>query len=131
MTSIKTPMKGFKSFFAELESGVKAWVSRQIEVRLEGEVEGWVYRRSYERRVGTQQTNHQCQRCGTKQVRHFSRNGHRERQLVTGSGVLTIRLPRVVCDCGGAWRGRSRSWRRTNGCGKMVWSKSDGGRRWG
>lgn len=102
MTSINTPMKGFKSFFAELESGVKAWVSRQIEVRLEGEVEGWVYRRSYERRVGTQQTNHQCQRCGTKQVRHFSRNGHRERQLVTGSGVLTIGLPRVVCDCGGS-----------------------------
>ena len=104
MISINMPMKSFKSFFAELQSEVKVWVSRQIEVRLEAEVDGRLYRRSYERRVGvgSQQTNQQCQRCGTKQVRHFSRNGHRERQIVTRYGVLTIWLPRVVCDCGGS-----------------------------
>src|SRR5579863_4258087 len=104
MGTITPGLKSFKSFFAELETGVKAWVSRQIEAQLEAEVDGWLKRGSYERRtrVGRQQTSSECQRCGTKEVRHFWRNGHRERQIVTSYGVLSIWLPRVVCDCGGS-----------------------------
>ncbi len=83
---------------------MKDWISRQIEARLEAEVTAWLQRPAYGRRrqVSHHQTSAQCCRCGTRQAQHFSRNGHRARQLVTSFGVLTIWLPRVVCDCGGS-----------------------------
>jgi len=79
-------------------------VAQQLEVRLEAEVEAWLHRSSHERRmdVGWRQTSAQCRRCGSRQAQHFSRNGHRRRQLVTSFGVLTFWLPRVVCQCGGS-----------------------------
>ncbi len=46
----------------------------------------------------------QCQRCGTRFWRQFSRNGYRERYLELGLGRLKIALPRVVCQCGGSVR---------------------------
>lgn len=52
--------------------------------------------------VGRRQTSAICTRCGSRQVQHFSRNGHRPRQLVTTYGVVTFWLPRVVCQCGGS-----------------------------
>lgn len=46
----------------------------------------------------------ECQKCGTQQVRQFSRNGHRMRWLTTRWGTFRIGLPRVVCCCGGSVR---------------------------
>lgn len=104
MLSIAQDGASFKSFLAEVRQGIKQWVERRIEAQLEAEVEAWVHRRPYARRagVGHHQRRSQCCRCGTRQVRRFSRNGHRPRQRVTTFGVLTIGLPRVVCECGGS-----------------------------
>jgi hypothetical protein len=43
-----------------------------------------------------------CCRCGSRASHRFSRNGFRERCLLTGWGLLTIYLPRVRCECGGS-----------------------------
>ncbi len=102
--SIDQEVASFKSFLAELRQGIKAWVERRIEAQLEAEVEAWLHRRPYARRarVGHHAMRSCCCRCGTRQVQRFSRNGHRPRQIVTTFGVLTIWLPRVVCECGGS-----------------------------
>jgi transposase-like protein len=78
-------------------------VARQIETQLETEVERWLYRKPHARRSRVKRRSQAyCQRCGTQEASAFSRNGHRKRQLVTGYGVLTVWLPRVVCQCGGS-----------------------------
>lgn len=104
MISIDKSVASFKSFIEDVRRGISQWVARRMEVQLEAEVEAWLHRRPYVRRerVGHHQTSSQCCRCGTRQVRYFSRNGHRPRQVVTTFGVLTIWLPRVVCECGGS-----------------------------
>lgn len=43
-----------------------------------------------------------CCRCGSKVSQRFSRNGFRERCLLTRWGPLAIHLPRVRCECGGS-----------------------------
>ena len=45
-----------------------------------------------------------CCRCGSKASHRFSRNGFRERQLLTRWGPLVIHLPRIRCVCGGSVR---------------------------
>ncbi len=104
MLSIDQGGTSFKSFFEDVRQGISQWVARRMEGQLEAEVEAWLHRRPYARRsgVGRHQMRSQCCRCGTRQVRHFSRNGHRPRQVVTTFGVLNIWLPRVVCECGGS-----------------------------
>ncbi len=104
MLSIDQDVANFKSFLTEVRQGITEWVGRRIEAQLEAEVESWLHRRPYGRRagVGHHQMRSQCCRCGTRQVCRFSRNGHRPRQIVTTFGVLTIWLPRVVCECGGS-----------------------------
>lgn len=104
MVSIDQAVGSFKSFLIEVRQGIKGWVERRIEAQLEAEVEAWLHRRPYARRAGI--GHHQMRsggcRCGTRQVRRFSRNGHRPRQIVTMFGVLRIWLPRLVCECGGS-----------------------------
>lgn len=104
MLSIEQEVASFKSFLAEVRQGIREWVERRIERQLEMEVERWLHRRPYARRtgVGHHQMQRRCCRCGTRQVQRFSRNGHRPRQIVTTFGVMTIWLPRVVCECGGS-----------------------------
>lgn len=104
MISIENQVGSFNSFVDELQEKVRDWVSRAIEEQLEREVEGWLHRGWYGRRarVGRRGTQAKCGRCGTRQAGRFSRNGHRRRQLVTSYGVVTIWLPRLVCDCGGS-----------------------------
>ena len=44
-----------------------------------------------------------------------SRNGYRERGLVTPAGKITLRIPKLRCGTRGCWRdtaGRTRRWRR-------------------
>lgn len=45
-----------------------------------------------------------CVNCKTRESQHFSRNGSRPRTLGFKDFVITIRLPRVVCVCGGSVR---------------------------
>lgn len=91
------------SFLSELQAKIVQWVQREIEIQLEAEVDMWLYRCHHERRAKVDRRSQAiCQRCGTHHAHNFSRNGHRKRQLVTGYGVITFWLPRVVCQCGGS-----------------------------
>jgi transposase-like protein len=51
--------------------------------------------------LGVEQSG-RCHRCKSHQSRHFSRNGYRERQLLTVLGWIPFSLPRVYCECGGS-----------------------------
>lgn len=104
MVSIEKTIKSFNTFMADLRVALAEEVRRRIEKQLEADVEAWLHRGYHERRVkvGQRQGGAQCQRCGTRHVRRFSRNGHRHRQIVTAFGVLDIWLPRVICECGGS-----------------------------
>lgn len=104
MVSIEKTITNFNRFITDLQAELAGEVQRRINAQLEDDVEAWLHRGHHERRtkVGARQGGAQCQRCGTRHVRRFSRNGHRYRQLVTSFGVLDIWLPRVVCECGGS-----------------------------
>jgi hypothetical protein len=104
MISIKKTNTNFNSFITDVRAELAGEVERRINAQLEDDVEAWLHRGYHERRatVGARQGGAQCQRCGTRQMRRFSRNGHRRRQLVTSFGVLDIWVPRVVCECGGS-----------------------------
>lgn len=104
MVSIGKTITNFNNFITDLQVALAREVERRINAQLEDDVEAWLHRGYHERRakVGARQGGAQCQRCGTRHARRFSRNGHRHRQLVTGFGVLDIWLPRVVCECGGS-----------------------------
>ena len=69
---------------------------------------GYMLGRSYHRRrviVPRQQRREgKCLRCGARASHRFSRNGFRERQVLTRWGPLIIHLPRVRCVCGGSMR---------------------------
>jgi len=100
---IPAPMNKVNPFLADVQQKLAQMVIQSMEDQLEAEVEGWLHRRYHQRRCHVaRQSRAQCQRCGTQQARAFSRNGHRQRQIVTCYGVLTIGLPRVVCECGGS-----------------------------
>jgi len=50
---------------------------------------------------GIEQTG-RCHRCQSHQSQRFSRNGYRERELLTVLGWIPFYLPRVYCECGGS-----------------------------
>jgi transposase-like protein len=104
MLSIEKTKESFNTFITDLRGALAEKVEQRVEQRLEADVEAWLHRGYHERRkkVGQRQGGAQCQRCGCRHARRFSRNGHRRRQLVTGFGVLDIWLPRVICECGGS-----------------------------
>ena len=82
-------------------------IIQQLELWLGWAVAKLLGRERYERR---HQVRHwvvqkgRCARCKTQQSRRFSRNGSRPRTLGFKDFVLQIRLPRVVCVCGGSVR---------------------------
>lgn len=70
-----------------------------------------------------------CCRCGSRASHRFSRNGFRERHLLTWWGLLTIHLPRVRCECGGSVRIDFDSLLRPY---QRIWDDVDAQiRRWG
>lgn len=102
-SKINQAMQGFNSFFMELKQSLCEIVQQEIEQQLEDDVLMWLYRSYHERRSGIKHRGQAyCQSCGSREARHFMRNGHRKRQLVTSYGVLNFGLPRVVCECGGS-----------------------------
>jgi len=104
MTKINNPFIEFNTFLNSLKEQLRQVVVRQIEERLEQDIDDWLHRGSHERRqrVGQRQTGAACCRCGSQHARDFLRNGHRKRQLLTHYGVVDFWLPRVVCACGGS-----------------------------
>lgn len=103
MMKINQGIPGFKSFLADLQAEFQNRVAEAIQTQLEAEVTSWLFRGYYEKRQSvSRQSQARCQRCGNRNANAFSRNGHRQRQLVTTFGVVSYRLPRVVCECGGS-----------------------------
>jgi len=122
MTSINENLSGFKSFLDQLKEELCRLVTRRIEQQLEADVSARLYRAMHQRRgeLGSRSTSMVCRRCGSRHARDFSRNGHRQRQMVTRYGVITFWLPRVVCGCGGVSTSRFRCSNRINACGTMC-----------
>ncbi|MEM6281808.1 MAG: transposase [Chloroflexota bacterium] len=103
MMKINQGVSGFKSFLADLQAEFQNRVAEAIQTQLEAEVASWLFRGRYEKRQSvSRQSQARCQRCRSRNANAFSRNGHRQRQLVTTFGVVTYGLPRVVCECGGS-----------------------------
>jgi len=95
--------QGIQTFFTDLRDALAHQVSRMLEDQLEEEVSSWLYREHYQRRHQvTRRSQASCQRCGSQEARQFMRNGYRERTMVTQFGVISYRLPRVKCVCGGS-----------------------------
>ena len=89
--------------------GAEAALQRTIELRFRElllAIVCHVLGRPYHRRRVTvprrQRREGKCLHCGSRASHWFSRNGFRERHLLTRWGFLTIHLPRVRCICGGS-----------------------------
>lgn len=101
--TIPKSVEKFNEFLTRLKQDLFEHVVMGIERQLETDVEDWLYRSPHERRKGVKRlTQAQCQRCGSQKAEDFSRNGRRQRHLVTCYGVLSFWLPRVICECGGS-----------------------------
>lgn len=90
---------------AEEVGRLRAGIERRINAGLVAAVEQLLGRKPYERRAGVASWEEQagaCAKCGSHMVRRFSRNGYRERQLLSEWGELALELPRVRCECGGS-----------------------------
>ncbi|MCI0554172.1 MAG: hypothetical protein L0287_24745, partial [Anaerolineae bacterium] len=104
LLKIKDTLQEFNSFLSQLKYELLQIVSHRIEQQLASDVDRWLYRSHHEPRqqVGKRQSRAVCQSCGSHQARYFSRNGYRERQIMTSYGVVNFVLPRVRCQCGGS-----------------------------
>ena len=72
-----------------LEESVDYLLGREHHVR-RSQVGSWLEQSGY------------CVRCGSRRSYHFSRNGTRPRMISFMNFTLALRLPRVVCECGGS-----------------------------
>jgi hypothetical protein len=92
---------------SETQAFVDHLLSQRLTWRLNQAVDHLVGRLRYERRAGVPYHWEQvgaCQRCGSHRCDHFSRNGSRSRTLTFLDFQAHLRLPRVVCQCGGSVR---------------------------
>jgi hypothetical protein len=76
-----------------LNAYLDAWVTEGLE-------RVWYERREHIRGL----CRFECQRCGSRLRRHFTRHGYRRRRLTLALGTLALQLPRLVCTCGGSVR---------------------------
>ena len=76
----------------------------KLPVAIVTHVLGRPYHRRRKRVLDRLRAEGRCSRCGSRVSQRFSRNGFRERRLLTLWGALTIYLPRVWCVCGGSAR---------------------------
>ncbi len=53
-----------------------------------------------------------CQRCKSRQSKRFLRNGHREHEVLTPWGAVTVWVQRLVCACGGSVQLEMDGWLR-------------------
>jgi transposase-like protein len=104
MISIGKSIIDCKDFIEQVKGCLLKRVEQEIEAELIREADQWLRRKSHARRkhMGSERGNGVCQKCGSRQVKAFSRNGYRARQLVTRLGVAHFGLPRMRCECGGS-----------------------------
>jgi hypothetical protein len=100
-----------------MERAVRAvlnMMSSELNAELLAAVAYLLGRLPYQRRTGVASwiESGQCSRCKSRQVRRFSRNGVRQRCLLTSLGELTLSVPRIVCQCGGSVRLDFGNWLR-------------------
>jgi putative transposase len=95
------------SFVEQIQRAILGVIQRCIEEELEAETTGYLYRRPYRRCKKVHPEGGRgayCQRCGSRDVRRFQRNGHYRRGLDTHWGHLCLEMPQVRCECGGSVR---------------------------
>jgi len=91
----------------ETQAFLDQLMSQRLTLRLQQAVDQLLGRSHYERRASVPYHWEQvgaCQRCGSHHCDHFSRNGSRPRTLTFLDFQARLRLPRVVCQCGGSVR---------------------------
>lgn len=95
-----------KGLYEQLLQSLKEKTQEALNQKLVQIVTAGLGREFHQRRYKTKGGRGlmQCQRCGTRFWRQFSRNGYRSRYLEIALGRLKIELPRVVCQCGGSVR---------------------------
>ena len=105
-----SPVNARREFEAVLLEA-EATLRRTIEVRLTAllmavvrHVVGRRYHRCRKKVSRRLRGEGRCSRCGSSASQRFTRNGFRERHLLTLWGAITIYLPRVRCVCGGSVR---------------------------
>jgi transposase-like protein len=93
-----------KGLYEQLEQSLKEKAQKALNQKLVEVVTEGLGREFHQRRHKTKGGRGlmQCQRCGTRFWRQFSRNGYRSRYLELALGRLKIELPRVRCQCGGS-----------------------------
>jgi putative transposase len=107
-----------EKLITQINERVRWMAERCIEEALEGEVTSLLGREWYERRRPRgEETEAQCNRCGSRDAQDFRRDGHYRRYLDTAWGRLKIRVPQLECVCGGSvkipfqtLRSRQRIW---------------------
>lgn len=96
-----------RGFIEEMKGGVKEVIKRCIEAQLEAEETKILEREHHRRRKRMKargESEAYCQRCGSRKVNQFQRNGHYRRGLDTSWGHIEIEMPQVRCECGGSVR---------------------------
>jgi hypothetical protein len=91
--------------FSEVQATMQRQMSERLNQLLGQGVDHLLARPAYTRRAGVPTDWEQvgrCSNCKTHHCDHFSRNGHRPRILGFLDYQLHLRLPRVVCQCGGS-----------------------------
>ena len=91
--------------FSEVQAAMQRQMSERLNQLLAQGVDHLLARTAYARRAGVPADWEQigrCSNCKTHHCDHFSRNGYRPRILGFLDYQLHLRLPRVVCQCGGS-----------------------------
>lgn len=86
-------------------TALEQMIAYRIAIWLEAAVTQLLGREPYVRRKRVPywiEQEGRCVNCKTQESQRFSRNGSRSRTLGFKDFVITIRLPRVVCGCGGS-----------------------------
>jgi transposase-like protein len=89
----------------EAQRALEQVMAQRLNQWLQRAVTMLLGRERYERRQHIRHWIEQqgrCARCKSHQSRRFSRNGSRPRTLSFMGIVLSIRLPRLICECGGS-----------------------------
>jgi transposase-like protein len=92
---------------SETQAFLDHLMSQRLTLRLNQAVDQLLGRSRYERRAHVPYDWEQvgaCVRCGSHRCDHFSRNGSRPRTVTFLDFQAHLRLPRVVCQCGGSVR---------------------------
>lgn len=90
---------------ATTHQALLARLGQELDVRLRAAAAHVLGRAPYGRRghvPGHLEQTRACPQCGSVQSQRFSRNGSRQRRLLTRWGEVPLRWPRFVCACGGS-----------------------------